>query len=96
MYTTDDEARDSLVKRGYAFVAAFEGIEEGARVRNRGEQYPAAYAHGTARVLAVFRRYGYWEQKYGGPDVEVVVERDDGDHPGGKIGVWADYGTVLV
>lgn len=72
------------------------GVRVGARVRNRGEQYPSAHENGTAVVLAVMRRGAdehpdSWERSYGRPNVEVIV-RHDRDH----ITAWADYGTYLA
>lgn len=72
----------------------------GARVRNRGEQYPKAMQFGTAVVVAIMRRGtdehpDSWERTYGRPNIEVIVECDaDRSFPGATS--WADYGTHLA
>lgn len=71
-------------------------VRAGARVHNRGEQYPTARENGTATVVAVMRKGtdehpDSWEKSYGRPNVEVIVEHDRG-----HLTVWADYGTYLA
>lgn len=71
-------------------------IRAGARVHNRGEQFDRAFTEGTATVVKVLRRGtdekpDSWERRYGRPNVEVVVQRDDG-----MFMSWADYGTEVV
>jgi hypothetical protein len=67
-----------------------EHLKPGVRVRNRSEQYASARQFGTAEVVAVLRKPGAWEQKYGRLNIEVLVQRDDG-----SFSWWADYGTFL-
>lgn len=66
-------------------------IKPGVRVHNAGERYSAARQWGTAEVVAVLRKPGPWEQKWGRLNIEVLVRRDDGSHRW-----WADYGTALA
>lgn len=66
-------------------------LKPGVRVRNVAEQYPEAHRNGTAEVVAVLRKPGAWEQKYGRPNIEVLVRRDRD-----SLGWWADYGTRLA
>lgn len=79
------------------------GLKVGARVSNRGEQYHRAYTEGTATVVAVMRRGtderpDAWEQSWGRPNVEVVVQRDQRlvDRGDAEFTCWADYGTNLA
>ena len=71
-----------------------EHIKPGVRVRNRGEQYPEARQWGTAEVVAVLRKPGAWEKKWGRLNIEVLVRRDRADF-GPELTWWADYGTSL-
>lgn len=88
---TIEETIQDLMSRGYKRID-HKRLPVGARVRNRGEQYHAALWKGTAVVEAVLRNEGSsWERRYGAPDIEVVVTRDDG-----TVGQWANYGTVVA
>jgi hypothetical protein len=69
-----------------------DSIKPGVRVRNAGEQYLDALVKGTAEVLAVMRKTGAWEQKYGRPNIEVIVKRDRD----GSLGWWQDYRTEVI
>lgn len=69
-----------------------EHLKPGVRVHNRGEQYPEARQFGTAEVVAVLRKPGSWERKWGRLNIEVLVRRDRD----GSLGWWADYGTRLA
>lgn len=97
------DERESLESSGFReveFAPKNPGIKPGARVRNRGEQYDKAIWHGTAIVVAVLRRGtdekpDSWEQSWGRPNVEVIVERDR-EQFGSKFTSWADYGTELA
>lgn len=52
-------------------------LKPGMRVRHVNEQYPEARDHGTATVRHVMHKpKSAWAQKYGQPDIEVVVEFD--------------------
>jgi len=72
-----------------------EHLRPGVRVHNRGEQYPEARQWGTAEVVAVLRKPGAWERKWGRLNIEVLVRQD---HPrfGPALTWWADYGTRLA
>jgi hypothetical protein len=67
-------------------------IKPGVRVRNSGEQYLDALVKGTAEVVAVMRKPGAWEQKYGQLNLEVLVRRDRD----GSLGWWQDYRTEVI
>jgi hypothetical protein len=73
-----------------------EHLKPGVRVCNRGEQYPEARQWGTAEIVAVLRKPGEWEQKWGRLNIEVLVRRDPGCGFGGPLTWWADYGTFLA
>lgn len=89
---TAEEMVLRLVEDGYTVVDEYNGFRTGRRVRNRGEQYPEAFEHGTAVIFAVLRRQGSnWELTYRRADVEIVVVRD-----GGGASHWSDYGTYLA
>ena len=72
-----------------------EHLRVGVRVRNRGEQYPEARQWGTAEVVAVLRKPGSWERKWGRLNIEVLVRRERPQF-GGPLSWWADYGTYLA
>jgi hypothetical protein len=102
---TPDEIVASLERDGFARIDCAPrtpGIAEGARVHNAGEQFDRAWTVGTATVVAVLRRGtderpDRWEQKYGRPNVEVVVQRDpDRLDFADEFTCWADYGTWLA
>ncbi|BDZ52388.1 hypothetical protein GCM10025867_46290 (plasmid) [Frondihabitans sucicola] len=91
-----DHASLDLLERGYKPIDEFGGITVGTRVRNTGHQYPAAYQHGTATVVAVMEKSpSSWSQYYGARDIEIVVDVDDKTW-GTKTHAWASYGTALV
>lgn len=72
-------------------------LAPGARVRGYGHQWPTAIARGTGVVHAVMLRDpSRWADKYGRPDVEIVVKLDRVDWPTLGVEVWADYGTILA
>lgn len=71
-----------------------EQLRPGVRVRNRGEQYDDARQFGTAVVVAVLRKPGAWEQKWGRMNIEVLVRRER-PRFGNELAWWADYGTAL-
>lgn len=93
MTTTQHELYEDLVSRGYKEIdETSSGIRAGDRIRNRSHQWPEAAKDGTATALAVLRNEGStWEQTYDAPDVEILVERDNG-----TFTQWASYGTFFV
>lgn len=93
--------RADLEKRGYIEISEAPVLDGGTarvgdRVRNRGEQYPRAYAHGTARIVAIYERPDSpWSRKYRTRDIEIITQRDR--EPEGECGItWANYGTALA
>lgn len=90
---------EKLVENGFAQIDAHptrDDLVVGARVHNSGERYSEARENGTATVVALMRkgtdeRPDSWQQSYGRPNIEVVVERD-----GGMQIAWSDYGTVVA
>lgn len=76
-------------------------LHVGARVRLASARYPSAMDHGTATVLSVLRKGSddapdWWEQRWGRPNIEVVVEKDPRDGSDATAGHWADYATEVV
>lgn len=69
-----------------------ENFKPGTRVHNTHERYYGAHLNGTAEVVAVVRKPGPREQKYGRLNLEVLVKRDRD----GLLGWWADYGTSVA
>lgn len=70
-------------------------LKPGARVRHSAHRWDDAYMSGTADVVAVMRRGSderpdSWEQQYGRPNIEVIVNHD------GEITEWTDYHTAVV
>lgn len=78
-------------------------LHVGVRVRNAGEQYDTAVFKGTAVVVAILRKGtdehpDAWERDWGRPNIEVIVERDEGYVKRGypRHTNWSDYGTSVA
>lgn len=90
---------EKLAKDGFVQIETHptrDDLVVGARVHNSGERYSEARENGTATVVAITRkgtdeRPDSWQQSYGRPNIEVVVERDNGERV-----AWADYGTQVA
>jgi hypothetical protein len=87
-----EEAADSMLKQGSTEVAEFKNLKVGSRIRRAAEQWGAAYTNGTGTIERIFhKRNSSWEQKYGRPDVELIVLCDDGHYS-----YLADYHIELA
>jgi len=101
--TTVEEYRAAITEQGFHEIERCPDnpeIASGVRVHHRGERYLEAEMKGTATVVAVFRRGtdeapDNWEQTYGRPNVEILVEFDQ-ERYGTRFAYWADYGTVVA
>ena len=101
-----ESVRRDLESRGFREIPEhprYPDLRPGARVHNRGEQFDAALFDGTSVVVTLMRRGtderpDSWEQSWGRPNIEVIVERDDARVGFGapKFTCWADYGTMLA
>ncbi len=91
---TREALQAEMESRGYVEIHEHDvtRFRTGQRVRNHGHQWSEAIDRGTATVLAVmFKEKSAWTQSWGSPDVELIVQRDDG-----TIGQWANYSTDLA
>lgn len=87
-----DEAAASMLKQGSTEVTEFKDLKVGSRVRRCAEQWGAAYTNGTGTIERIFHKQkSSWEKKYGRPDVELIVKRDDGEYS-----YLADYHVDLA
>lgn len=76
-----ERAAAALLSRGAIEVQEFGSLTVGARIRKVSQTYPAARTQGTGVIERIFHRQNsFWEQKYGHPDVELIVRNDDGTH----------------
>ena len=90
--------KSALEESGYQEIPRWRRrLEIGTRVRHAGEQFPAAYDHGTAVVLAIMRKFDSWEAAYSTADVEVIVIRDKPITASSSlVTTWASYQTYEV
>jgi|SRR5213595_763586 len=83
---------ENLLKRGYVEVTEFGEVEVGARVRGANQRYWQAMKCGTAEVERIFHKpQSAWSQKFGTPDVEMIVKRDDDTYS-----QLANYHVIVV
>jgi hypothetical protein len=90
---------DELLERGYRPINEHNGLRVGVRVRHCGEQFWQAFQGGTAVIEVLMQRSpSSWEARYGRPDIEMIVRRDDDRVSAGtsRYGGWADYHARLV
>jgi len=81
-----------MLRRGFVEIQEFGALKPGVRVRHSGQQWPDAYRLGTGSVERIFHKPdSSWEQKYGRPDVELIMKRDDGTRS-----MLADYHVRLT
>ncbi|ASN20680.1 hypothetical protein [Arthrobacter sp. YN] len=89
---TPEEVAESMLKRGSTEVTEFKDLKVGSRVRRSAEQWGEAYTKGTGTIERIFHKQNSsWERKYGRPDVELIVKRDDGEYS-----YLADYHVDLA
>jgi hypothetical protein len=87
-----EEVKARMVGNGYIDAPPLKSIAVGDRIRHSSHQWPDAFYKGTATVLAIMRAHdSYWEKTYGSPDIELIVQRDDG-----SIAPWANYHAVAL
>jgi hypothetical protein len=89
-------ARATLEALGYKDIPETpSGIVVGDRIRHVSHRYSEAYTKGTGTVLAIMRRENStWEQDYGQPDIELLVQHDWRDST--EVTKWADYHCVRI
>ena len=89
---------EDLTNRGYVEVQEFGSLKVGTRVRGVGEQYFEATHNGTGSIERIFHKpNSHWAQKYGQPDVEVIMSRDKPRFgPDDTHSLYASYGVVPV
>lgn len=96
MTNTPEVDAEYFLARGYVEVQEIGEFKIGQRVCNTNQVYSKARQDGTAVLERIFHAPGsLWEKKYGQPDIEVIVRRDDPAY-GGTHGVWASYGTIVA
>lgn len=82
-----EELRADLESRGYVEKPEHGDLRAGDRVHHAGQQYTEAYLYGTATILAIFEKLdSAWSRSWRMPDVELIIQRDDGD-----VTQWAQY-----
>lgn len=96
MTNTPEKSAEDLIARGYIELQEIDRLKVGQRVCNANQRYHKAHQDGTAMLERIFHKPdSQWERKWGQPDIEVIVKRDDPTY-GGTHGVWASYGTVVA
>lgn len=69
-----------LLEHGFVEVQECDRLRVGTRVRHNGHQWPDAYISGTGNVERIFHLpKSSWEQRYGRPNIEIIMRRDNGD-----------------
>jgi hypothetical protein len=73
-----EQVAADMLRRGSVEVQEFGALTVGARVRRGNQTWGAAYLRGTGTIERIFHKpNSSWEQKYGRPDVELIVRNDD-------------------
>lgn len=74
VYETCADAARTLIRRGYAQVTDTREYRTGLRVNLVSRQYTTAKVNGVGAVVAIFEKTNSpWANKWGIPDVEVLV-----------------------
>ena len=85
--TAERHAAD-LLSRGYHEIQQWGDLRVGDRARHVNQLWPKART-GTATIKRIFHKpNSAWEAKWGRPDVELSLTRDNGEDA-----FWADYHT---
>lgn len=93
MSLTPESFAEDLLGRGYVEVQEFGELKVGSRVRHTGQRWSDAIWKGTGNIERIFQRdKSSWTQKYGKPDVEVIVKKDAPD----EYSYLADYHVALA
>lgn len=86
---TPQEHAEDLLNRGYIEVQEWRELHVGDRARHVNQLWAEATT-GTATIKRIFHKPDSpWADKWGRPDVEIILTRDNGDDA-----YWADYHTV--
>jgi len=94
-----ERLRADLRENGFTELEEFGALHPGRRVHHVSQEW-ARGGDGTATIVHVLRRGSDekpdgWEQKWGRPNIEVIVRRDEPQF-GRLVGTWTDYHTVVV
>ena len=99
MTEAKDKSIQEYLESGYVEVQEFGEFKVGSRVRSKAQLWSEARTHGTGTVEHIFHKErSSWSQKYGKPDVELIIKRDESDiKPGGGPYMYlGDYHLALA